>query len=195
MEYNILCHNKEEMFIELTRETYRTRIEFNWTPEENFHGIAVCCNYHYKGHPLGYLKDNALVRRQVDGKKQRGIFIIPDTNTVIQAGPKFLESNVVNKNFRKEGIATHEILKGFHVHIGKRKSGNIIVGYTLNSTFSQIIKKYRDMFVYDAIKLPGHRNGSFILRTRLQYIQHGLVPIPVALIFESPLKKPADDSG
>lgn len=193
MEYNILKHNKEEMFVELTRQTYRTRIEFNWVPEENFSGVAVCCNYHYKGHPLGYIKDNSLVMRQIDGKKQRGIFLIPDTNTVIQAGPKFIESNITNKDFKKEGIATHEILKGFHVHLARRKSGNLIVGYTLNSTFHEIIAKYRNIHVYDAIKLPGHKNGAFIFKTKAQYVQYGLVPIPVALIFEPRLKKVTDD--
>jgi hypothetical protein len=43
MEHKILKHNEEECFIELINNDFRTKIEFNFNPNENFKGLAVCC--------------------------------------------------------------------------------------------------------------------------------------------------------
>ena len=140
MQYRILTKSEEECFIEVTENTFRTRIEFDYTPEEDFYGIAVCCNYHFKGHPIGYLKDNGLVKKQIDGYKNRPIFTIEDT--IIQAGPTLIKNEFPHKDYISEGFSAHQILKGFQCHIGKKQSGNYVLGFTKNYKFSDLCNKY-----------------------------------------------------
>lgn len=184
MDKKILLISDEECFIEITKNTFRNRIEYDWTPEENFEGVAVGCNYSFKGHPIGFLKDNGDVKSKIDGRRQRAVFCIDETETIIQAGPSFLIDNEPQKDFKKEGFATHYILSGLHCHIGRKKSGNYVVGFTSNLTFNQLIAKYQELNVDDAIKLPGLKQCSFYATTSKSTLQHGLFPIPVALIFE-----------
>jgi len=58
MNYKILTQSEDELFIEVTRATFRTRIVFDFVPDKDFYGIAVGCNYSFKGNPVGFLKDN-----------------------------------------------------------------------------------------------------------------------------------------
>jgi hypothetical protein len=185
MEYRVLSFSDEECFIEISKNTFRTRIELNWSPDEDFTGIAVGCNYNFKGHPVGFLKDNGLIVSQIDGRRNRGIFEISDTNTIIQAGPSLVIDKEPQKDFKKEGFATHYILSGLHSHLGKKKSGNYVVGFTKKKTFNQMIKKYQELNAEDAIKLPGLKSCSFLFKTKARTYQEGVFPIPVALIFES----------
>jgi len=192
MDYYILSDNDKEFFIEINKDTFRTRIEFNWIPEENFKGVAVGCNYNFKGHPVGFLKDNGIVKRLIEGKKNRAIFTIKETDTIIQAGPRLIKDFEPVKDYRSEGFASHDILSGLHCHIGKKKSGNYLVGFTENFTFNQIINKYQDLRAEEAIKLPGLKSCSYVFKSRVQNIQYGVIPIPVALIFEPRLNKVGD---
>ena len=189
MDYRFLSKTNEECFIELTENTFRTRLAFNFKPSEDFIGIAVCCNYHFKGHPLGYLKDNGLVMRQIEGHRKRACFAIGDT--IIQAGPALIVNGQKKKNkeYIEEEFSTHYILKGLHVHIGRKKSGNIVVGFTHNLTFGQIIDKYDNLNTTEAIKLPGLKQGSFVFKSKSQTITSGLEIMPIALIFEPCIEK------
>jgi hypothetical protein len=190
MEHKILKHNEEECFIELINNDFRTKIEFNFNPNENFKGLAVCCNYHYKNHPVGYLKDNNLILSKITGHKHRATFDIGDTT--IQAGPTLIENYEKKRAFKEENISTKQIVSGFQVHIGMKKSGNIIIGYTEKNTLKEITLKYEEYHCQNAIKLPGRDCGSFYWKSTMQEIKKGLFPIPVALIFESRLKKVRD---
>ena len=189
VDYRFLSKTNEECFIELTENTFRTRIAFNFKPDDDFIGIAVCCNYHFKGHPIGHIKDNGLILRQIDGYKKRACFAIGET--AIQAGPALIEEGKCKKNkeYFKEGFATHHILKGLHVHIGQKKSGNTDIGFSNNLTFGEIIKKYENLNTIEAIKLPGLKRGAFLFQSKVQKISQGLETIPVALIFEPRLEK------
>lgn len=191
MEYKIITNSDEECFIEITKNTFRNRIEFNYTPPEDFYGVAIGCNYSYKGHPLGFIKDNGSIVSQINGKTQRGLFCINETDTIIQAGPSLLIDNEPQKDYKAEGFSSHFILSGLHSHIGKKKSGNYILGFTKLLTFNQMIEKYQTLFVEDAMKLPGLKLCSFYFANTRQEIKHGTFPIPVALIFEPRLKEVA----
>ena len=122
MEYRYWEQNSENFFIELKKGTFMTKIKLNFTPPDDFIGLAVGCNYHYMGHPKGYLRDNGLVIQQIKGK-ETGIFKIDDT--IIQAGPILVEDGVQAINYLKQGFASHSIVSGLHVHMGEKKSGNI----------------------------------------------------------------------
>jgi hypothetical protein len=187
VEYKILKNNDEEFFIEIQKNTFSHKILLDFTPDDDFYGLAICCNYHYKGHPVGFLKDNGLVVSTIPGKKMRPGFEIE--NTIIQAGPTLIENFDHKKNYKDEGFCTHDIISGLHVHIGQKKFGNFIVGLTRKSTLSEIIQKYDDFSVQNAIKLPGGKQAGFYFRSSHQIIQEGLIPMPVALIFESGRKK------
>ena len=189
MDYRIIANSEDECFIEVVKNSFRTRIDLDWTPEENVSGVAVGCNYNFKGHPVGFLKDNGLVRSVINGRRQRGVFCIEDTDTIIQAGPSLLINEEPQKDFKAEGFATHFILSGLHSHIGRKKSGNYIVGFTSKLTFNQMIEKYQSLNAEDAIKLPGLKYCSFIFQSTMQTVKHGLFPVPVALIFEPRLKE------
>ncbi len=191
MQYKIVESSEDTFMMEITQNSFRTRIELDWTPEENFKGVAVSCNYHFKGHPIGFLKDNRLIRKQIDGRKQRALFSIDDTESMIQAGPSLIVNGEPKKNFKDEGFATHYILKGLHAHIGRKNSGNYILGFTEKCTFNEMIKKYEDLHCEHAIKLPGLKQFSFYFKSVKQTIQKGVFPIPVALIFESRLDEPS----
>lgn len=121
MEYKIITNSDEECFIEITKNTFRNRIEFDYTPPEDFYGVAIGCNYSYKGHPLGFIKDNGSIVSQINGKTQRGLFCINETDTIIQAGPSLLIDNEPQKDYKAEGFSSHFILSGLHSHIGKKK--------------------------------------------------------------------------
>lgn len=185
MEHKLLKHNEDEFFIEIIRDTFRTKIMLNYEPDEKFKGIAVACNYHFKGHPIGYLRDNNLVIKQIDGRVQRATFEIGES--AIQAGPTLVENFEPIRNFKSEGFATHYILKGLHSHIGLKKSGNIIFGFTRNNTLKEITDKYIDLHVQNAIKLPGLKQCSFFCNLGAQYVKEGAFPIPVALVIEARL--------
>ena len=189
MDYKIISNSEEECFIEVIKNSFRTRIELDWTPEKNFSGVAVGCNYSFKGHPVGFLKDNGLVRSVIDGRRQRAVFCVDETDTIIQAGPSLLIDEEPQKDFKAGGFATHFILSGLHSHIGKKKNGNYIIGFTNKLTFNQMIEKYQSLQAEDAIKLPGLKYCSYIFQSRMQTVKHGLFPIPVALIFEPRIKE------
>jgi hypothetical protein len=163
---------------------------FNFTPEPDFIGLAVGCNYSFKGHPIGYLKDNGMIISQINKNNQRCIMNIEDC--IIQAGPTLVEEYEKFTNFSAEKFSTNEIVSGFHVHIGKKKMGNYIIGFTKKATMAQISEKYIDYHVLDAIKLPGHKKGSFYWKSKKQEIKLGLFPIPVALTFEPRLQEASD---
>lgn len=193
MEYQILKHNDEEFFCEFFRDTFRSRILFNFTPDENFRGLAVGCNYSFKGHPIGFLKDNGLIISQVNKNNQRCIMNIEEC--AIQAGPTLVEDYEKFTKFIAEKFSTNDIVSGFHVHIGKKRLGNYIIGYTNKSTMSQISEKYISYNVLDAIKLPGLKKGSFYWKSSKQEIKLGKFPIPVALTFEPRLDEFTDFQG
>lgn len=185
VNHKLLTHNEDEFFIEIVRDTFRTKIMMDFEPDENFKGIAVCCNYHFKGHPIGYLRDNNLVIKQIDGRMQRATFEIGES--VIQAGPTLVENFEAVRDFKSEGFATHYILKGLHSHIGLKKSGNIVFGFTRKNTLKEITDKYMDLSTQNAIKLPGLKQCSFFCNLGTQYIKEGVFPIPVALVIEARL--------
>jgi hypothetical protein len=192
MECKIITNSDEECFIEITKNTFRNRIEYDWTPDENFIGLAVACNYNFKGHPLGFLKDNGKIKSQISGNKKRAIFQIEETETMIQAGPTLVRDFQATKNFKEEGFSSHYILSGPHSHIGRKKNGNYILGFTSKHTFNQMISEYLDFKVDDAIKLPGLASCCFFIRTKNKTIQQGAFPAPVVLIFESKRNKLTD---
>lgn len=184
MDYRILKNNENEFFIEITRETFRTRIEFEFTPEDDFRGVAISCSYDFKGHPIGYLKDNGLYLTKITGHSTRPLFHIDETS--IQAGPTLVDNFEINKNFQKEGFSTNELISGFHPHIGQKKLGNYVLGFTKKNTLSEIAKKYKEEYTCQyAIKLPGEKRGGFYFRSSSQTVSEGCLPIKVALIFES----------
>jgi hypothetical protein len=184
MQYRIIKNTQDTFLMEITQNSFRTRIEFDWTPEEDFKGVAVCCNYHFKGNPIGFLKDNRLIRKQIDGKTERALFKIEDTDSMIQAGPSLIVEGKPKKNFKDEGFATHHILKGAHAHIGIKNSGNYVIGFTEQCTFNEMINTYQELNCLNAIKLPGLKQFSFYFKSVKQKIEKGVFPIPVALIFE-----------
>lgn len=187
MDYNILSKNDKECFIEIVRDTFRNRIEFNYTPDDNFKGIVVCCNYSFKNHPVGFIKDNGLIRSNIMGYQKRPIFEINDT--IIQAGPTLIRDSEAFMDYESENIDPRRILSGYHAHIGYKKSGNIIVGYTADYSLRMIVNRYLDLHAVDAIKLPGLKEGAFYFSSTVQTLKTGIYPIPAALVFESKLKK------
>ena len=190
MEYKILNKTEDECFIEIIKDTFRTRIEFDWVPEENFKGVAVCCNYHFMGNPVGFIKDNGLVRSKNVGNRKRPLFVINDT--IIQAGPTLISNCEMKKDYISEGFHSRHILSGFHAHIGVKKSGNYVLGFTKKTTFVELVNKYAALNVENAIKLPGYNKGMFLFQSTQQTIKEGLFPCPSALIFESRLNYVGD---
>jgi|694.fasta_scaffold09792_17 hypothetical protein len=186
MKYLKKINRDHEFYAEIFRDTFRTRIVFDFMPDENFKGFAVGCNYSFCGNPIGYLKDNGKSLTNVTGKRKTSVFEIEDT--VIQAGPTLVDCFEKMINWRKEGFISHDVLRGFHPHIGKKKTGNIILGYTTTKTPLSIAKQYMKFTVLSAIKLPGLRKGSFYFKSSHQEIKIGLFPIPVALIIEPKLE-------
>jgi len=179
MEYRYWEHNDDNFFIELTKGAFSTKIKMNFEPPEDFIGLAVGCNYHYNGHPIGYLKDNGLLIQQIKGK-ETGLFVIDDT--IIQAGPILVEDDYPRKDYREQGFSATHILSGLQVHIGQKKSGNILIGMTKKNTYAQIIKKYCDYNTTYALKLPGRNQGSFYYKSEFKEVREGLFPIPCALV-------------
>ncbi len=190
MEYRILEKNDDDFFLEITRESFRTRIEFDFTPPDDFKGIAVCCSYSFKGNPVGYIKDNGLVRNPISGYKQRPLFQIEDT--IIQAGPSLIKNSEPFKDYLSEGFDQRMILSGFHAHIGRKTSGNIVIGFTKKTTFVNLVNKYASLLTTEAIKLPGLGKGGFYFRSKHQTIQEGVFPLPAALILEPKRDKVGD---
>ena len=123
MQYQILKHNDAEFFCEFTRNTFRSRVIFDFTPEKDFKGLAIGCNYSFKGHPIGFLKDNGLIISQIQKSNQRCVMIVDDC--AIQAGPTLVEDFEIFTNYKAEKFSARELLKGFHVHIGKKKIGQL----------------------------------------------------------------------
>jgi len=186
MDYEILRNNQEEFISEIKSNTFRTRIVFDFEPEKKFKGFAVGCNYSYKGNPLGFLKDNGKKLTTTIGKRKTSVFEIEDT--VIQAGPTLIDCQEKMIEWRKEYFYSNEIIKGFHAHIGVKKNGNILIGFTDNKTLGKIADIYLEYHALSAIKLPGHNVGSFYFKSRVQEIKRGLFPIPIALIIEPKLE-------
>lgn len=176
----------EEFLSEIKKGSFRTRIVFNFMPDQNFRGFAVGCNYSFKGSTLGYLKDNGLSLTKVIGKRKTSVLEIDDT--VIQAGPTLVNCSEKLIEWRKEKFYSNQILKGFHAHIGIKKNGNILIGFTTEKTLGKIAKLYIENNALSAIKLPGLKTGSFYFKSSHQEIKRGLFPIPVALIIEQKLK-------
>jgi len=193
VEYQILKHNDEEFFCEFYRGTFRCRILFDFLPDENFRGLAIGCNYSFNGHPKGFLKDNGLIISQVNTSNKRCIMNIEDC--AIQAGPTLVEDFEKFTKYLAEKFSTNDTVSGFHVHIGKKKMGNYIVGFTKSANLSQISDKYIAYNVLDAIKLPGLKKGSFYWKSSRQEIKLGKFPIPVALTFEPKLNESGDYIG
>ncbi len=184
VEYRIWKNTEEECFIELTKDKFRTRIEFNWSPPENFRGIAVSCNYDYKGQPIGFLKDNGKLLPTAIGHETRPIFNIDET--YFQAGPTLVENFEINKSFSKEGFSTNELIAGLHAHIGNKKYGNFVVGFTKSLKLYDIANKYKkEHSCQYAMKLPGFKRCAFYFASSNQVIKIGTFPIAAALIFES----------
>lgn len=190
MDYRFLSKTEDELFIEVTRNTFRTRIEFDYTPAEDFKGIAVCCNYSFMGNPIGYIKDNGLTRNQISGFKNRPLFQIEDT--IFQAGPSLIKDGEPFKDYKSEGFHERFILSGFHAHIGRKDSGNLVIGFTKKMTFVSMVNKYASLNVVEAIKLPGHNKGAFCFKSKFQTISEGTIPMPVALILEPKRDKVGD---
>jgi hypothetical protein len=179
VRYRYWDQDEDIFFIEFTKDTFKTKIKFDFTPDESFLGLAIGCNYHYNGNPIGYIKDNGLVMQQIKGK-DTGIFIIE--NTVVQAGPILVENSKARIDYRAQGFSASQIISGLQIHIGEKKSGNILVGMTKQSTYRQIVDKYLDHNVDYALKLPGLKQGSFYYKSQHKEISEGLFPIPCALI-------------
>ena len=193
MEYQILRHNDDEFFCEFSRNSFRSRVLFDFTPEPNFVGLAIGCNYSFKGHPIGFLKDNGLIISQINKNNQRCVMEVD--NCTIQAGPTLVEDYEKFTKFAAEKFSTNDYVSGFHVHIGKKKMGNFVIGFTRKATMAQISDKYIEFKALDAIKLPGHKKGSFYFKSSKQEIKEGLFPIPVALTFEPRLNESGNLSG
>ena len=194
MEYKIWKNNENEFFVELIKNKFRTRIEFDFVPPDDFKGIAVSCNYDYKGHPIGFLKDNGLVLSNITGRVSRPIFDIDET--YIQAGPTLVENHEINKDFLREGFSAGEIISGLHAHIGNKKTGNYVLGFTRSNTLSEIANKYKsDYHCQYAIKLPGFKRCGFYFKSSNQTIKVGTFPIKAALIFESRIKNTRNLNG
>lgn len=194
MDYNFLRRDPDEVFIEIVSGSFRTRIEFDWTPEDDFEGVALVCNYHFKGHAIGLIKDNGLMISTIPGKKERPVFKIPETESLIQAGPVLVKD--YEPIYNSKGFASKSILSGPHCHIGRKRSGNYIVGFTRKYTPLEIANKYKELNAQEAIKLPGmEKSVGFYFKSRLRTLKEGTIPFPVALIFESPLKKLTHLSG
>ncbi len=190
MDYRVLEKTEDQCFIEVIKDTYRTRIEFDYTPSEDFKGIAVCCSYSFKGNPVGYLKDNGLVRNGISGYRQRPLFELGDT--IIQAGPSLIKEGEPFKDYLSEGFDQRAILSGFHAHIGRKESGNIVVGFSKKLTFVSMVNKYAELFTTEAIKLPGHKKGAFYFKSKYRIVKEGVYPTPAALIIEPKLNKVGD---
>jgi hypothetical protein len=186
MNYTILKNTEEEFFVEIERNTFRTKIIFDFIPEEDFKGIAICCSYNFQGKAIGFLKDNGLIVHKIDGKPNRPIFHIDDT--IIQAGPTLIENFEPVRNFQTEGFSTHDILSGPHAHIGQKKFGNYILGFTKSCTLSEITKKYQDYNIQNAIKLPGLKQVGLYFKSSHQTVSFGNLPMTAALCFESKFK-------
>jgi hypothetical protein len=186
MQYTIFKNTPDEFISEITAKSFRTRIVFDFEPYDGFKGFAVGCNYSYKGNPLGFLKDNGKNLTQTIGKRKTSVFEIDDT--VIQAGPTLVDCQEKLIEWKKENFYSNEIIKGFHVHIGIKKNGNILMGFSENRTLGKIANLYLEHHALSAIKLPGLKVGSFCFKSMSQEIKKGLFPIPVALIIEPKLE-------
>ena len=183
MDYRIIENNEEGIFIEVPDGTFRTRIELNFDPPSDFHGIAVGCNYNYKGHPIGKLIDNNLVIGKIQAKTNHCTFEVGYSE--IQAGPTLIENFTKQNKIKNEGFSNRQIAGGLHMHIGKKKFGNYIIGCTYNLTFRKIADKYEELNAQNAIKLPGLENGSFLFKNKVNELRRGVFPIPVALVIEA----------
>ena len=188
MNYIILKNTEEEFFLEIEKNSFRNKIMFDFVPEENFKGVAICCSYNFKGKAIGFLKDNDLIVHKIKGKENRPLFYI-DKSTIIQAGPTLIKNFKPIKKYQEEGFSTHDILKGPHAHIGQKKSGNYILGFTKSCTFSEIIKKYEHYNAENAIKLPGLNQIGLYFKTKKQTICIGNLPMTAALCFEDKLNE------
>lgn len=188
MKYTIYKNNPQGFFMELADGTYRTKILFNFTPDDTFYGVAVGCSYLKNNHPVGYLKDNDKLVTQIPGKEERPYFTIG--GTVIQAGPTLIKDKIpLRRKYTTEGFSSHDVVAGIHCHIGRKKSNNLIIGMTREATFSDIVTHYEEFHCENAIKLAGLKSARFYFRSRIQKIQEGEFPFPVALVFQSLLEK------
>lgn len=188
MVYNILSSDKDDFAIRISPKTFRTRIEFNWTPPKNFYGIAVVCNYHYLGHPVGVLHDNNLVVTQVRTAIPRPTFEIGDT--VIQAGPTLVQDGkrMKRKHGFTEGFHKRNLKIGFHTYIGITGGGSIVLGYRKHTNIRGLCEKCLAYNTKEAIKLPGLKQGGFVFNNRQTHIKIGPDVFPAALIIEPLLK-------
>jgi len=193
MEYTIHRNNEDEFLIEIQKDSFSTKIVFDFEPGDNFYGLAICCNYHKNGHPIGFLKDNGLIMTKIEGKKFRPIFEVG--NSIIQAGPTLLENFQIQKRFKEEEFSASELSPGCHVSIGQKKFGNYIVLLTKKCLLSGITKKLDEMNCQNAIKLPGLNQVGFYFRSTHQIVKAGNLPMPVALIFEPSRQKGGDLSS
>jgi hypothetical protein len=181
MEYTIHRNNEDEFLIEIQKDSFSTKIVFDFEPDENFYGLAICCNYHKNGHPIGFLKDNGLIVSGIEGKKFRPSFEVGDS--VIQAGPTLIENFIQQKRYKEEEFSTGEIVPGLHLSIGQKKFGNYVVLLTRKAALNVITEKLEKMSCQNAIKLPGLKKIGFYFRSKHQIVKEGLFPMPVALIF------------
>lgn len=189
MIYKILSSNPDDFAIRVLRKTFRTRIEFNWTPPEKFYGIAVVCNYHYLGHPVGTLHDNNLVVTRVRTTMPRPTFEI-NGDTVIQAGPTLVQDGKRMKRVHgfSEGFHKRNLKIGFHPYIGMAKNGSLILGYHKDINIAGLCDRCIKYKAVEALKLPGLHQGGFIFNNRQTHIRVGVDMFPVALIIEPLLK-------
>ena len=190
MDYTIHRNNQDEFLIEILRDSFSTKIAFDFDPGNNFYGLAVCCNYHKNGHPVGLLKDNGLIVSKIEGKKFRPSFEVG--NSVIQAGPTLIENFEKQKRVKAEEFSTGEIVSGIHVSIGQKKFGNYVIILTKNASLGEITEKLAAMNCQNAIKLPGLKQVGFYFRSTHQVVKYGNFPMPVALVFCPRLQKHAD---
>lgn len=193
MEYRYHEQTEDSFFIEFTQDTFRTKIVLNFEPDEDFIGLAVCCNYNYNGHPIGYLKDNSQVIQQIKGKNT---FIFDIGDTGFQAGPTLVEDFKPRMDYREQGFSAGHILSGLQVHIGRKKFGNILIGMTKKLTYRQLVDKYVSYTIEDAIKLPGGKQaGAFYYKSDHKEVKEGTFPIVCALVIEPRLKETSNLNG
>ena len=187
MEYTIHKNNEDEFLMEIQKDSFSTKIVFNFEPDDSFYGLAICCNYHKNGHPIGFLKDNGLIITKIDGKKFRPIFEVG--NSIIQAGPTLLENFVHQRKFKEEEFSACDLSPGYHVSIGQKKFGNYIILLTKKAGLTEITNKLDDAGCQNSIKLPGLNKLGFYFRSTHQIVKAGNLPMPVALIFQPRIEK------
>lgn len=183
MEYTII-KNTENIFLIQIKDKYKVALLTNWSPDSKFQGLAVRCSYDVNGNPIGILKDNNLDITQVYGKPERPVFEI--NRNVFQAGPTLIQEGKPKKfnYYKKEGFSSGEIKSGEHCHIGIKKNGDVLVGWTKDYTLSEIIRFYEELSAEYVIKLPGHNKTGFLFCSKIQKIQKGEFKWPAALVFE-----------